>query len=169
MPQLDISTFSPQLIWLFITFGLTFLIVWKVAVPKIDSVLEARQFRIEDNLAKAEEHQKDAQKALEIYEKTLKEAHDKAAEEIRKAKEEIAKITDSKTKELDSTVRDKITESDKAIANAVETAMKNVPNISEDAVVIMAGKLLNESLDKKYVSQQVNKTINHLNKVNKNA
>ena len=51
MPQLDVSTFPPQLVWLLITFGALFLIVWKVALPRIVDVRDNRQRRIEDDLA----------------------------------------------------------------------------------------------------------------------
>ena len=54
MPQLDVTTFAPQLIWLTITFAAMFLIMWKIAVPKISDALETRQMRLEDNLQKAE-------------------------------------------------------------------------------------------------------------------
>ena len=55
MPQLDVSTFLPQVVWLVITFTALFLLMWRVAVPRIADVLEARQRRIEDNLDKAQE------------------------------------------------------------------------------------------------------------------
>ena len=54
MPQLDVSTFPPQLVWLLITFVALFLIVWKVALPRIIDVRDNRQRRIEDDLARAE-------------------------------------------------------------------------------------------------------------------
>ena len=54
MPQLDISTFTPQIIWLIITFGVLYLLMAKLALPRIGSILEQRQNRIEDNLAMAQ-------------------------------------------------------------------------------------------------------------------
>ena len=54
MPQLDISAFSPQIIWLIITFTLLYVLMAKVALPRIGSILEQRQARIDDNLDAAQ-------------------------------------------------------------------------------------------------------------------
>ena len=69
MPQLDVSTFLPQIFWLVVTFAALYLIMWKVAVPGVANVLEARQKRIGDNLDKA---------TVEL-DKAIKAAHDKGA------------------------------------------------------------------------------------------
>ncbi|MFQ5764023.1 MAG: F0F1 ATP synthase subunit B', partial [Rhodospirillales bacterium] len=61
MPQLDVNTYLPQIVWLVITFTVLFLIMWRVAVPRIADVLEARQKRIDDNLDKAAESKKEAE------------------------------------------------------------------------------------------------------------
>jgi F-type H+-transporting ATPase subunit b len=71
MPQLDISTYAPQIIWLVITFVILFLVMWKVIVPRISDALEVRQRRIEYNLARAAELQKEAEAVLEAYDASL--------------------------------------------------------------------------------------------------
>ena len=74
MPQLDVNTFLPQVVWLVITFSALFLLMWRVAVPCIADVLEARQRRIEDNLDKAQESKKEAEETLVAYEQAMNEA-----------------------------------------------------------------------------------------------
>ena len=54
MPQLDSSTYVGQIFWLLLTFVPLYLILWKVALPRIASVLEQRQEKIEDDLVRAE-------------------------------------------------------------------------------------------------------------------
>ena len=58
MPQLDVTTFSSQIFWLVVSFVALFLIMLRVRVPKISDALEARQKRIDDNLARAQELKK---------------------------------------------------------------------------------------------------------------
>ena len=44
MPQLEqIATYPSQVFWLVVTFVALFLIMWRVAVPRISDALEARQ------------------------------------------------------------------------------------------------------------------------------
>ena len=83
MPQLDPSTFAPQLFWLLVTFVLLYLAMWKIALPKIGSILQDRQERIDDDLEKAEKLKQDAEAVREAYEKTVAEGRNKAQETIR--------------------------------------------------------------------------------------
>jgi len=55
MPQLDISTFSNQIFWLVITLVIIYLVLSKIALPRIASVLSDRQMAISNDLAKAED------------------------------------------------------------------------------------------------------------------
>ena len=145
MPQLDISTYAPQLVWLTITFVITFLIIWKLATPKISSVLEARQFRIEDNLGKAEEHQREAEVALESYKETLRQAQDSAQEEINKINSEMGIITSKRQEELDSKLNHKIQESNFAIESAVNDAIKTLPKIANEIAAIAILQLIEKT------------------------
>ena len=50
MPQLDPSTFVAQLFWLVLSFVILYLLMWRVALPKVADVLQERQERIDDAL-----------------------------------------------------------------------------------------------------------------------
>ena len=89
MPQLDVTTFAPQLIWLTITFTAMFFIMWKIAVPKISDALETRQMRLEDNLKKAEDLKREAEATLAAYEKALADAGAQAHNDIQAIQEKL--------------------------------------------------------------------------------
>ena len=74
MPQLDSSTFASQLFWLTVTFIPLFIILWKVALPRIGTTIETRRARIEADLDKAAALRDDAVRALAEYEKSMARA-----------------------------------------------------------------------------------------------
>lgn len=67
MPQLDPTGYPPQLIWLAITFILLYLLCWKVLLPRVGTVLEARSNQIGNDLTSAERLKKDVEAAIAEY------------------------------------------------------------------------------------------------------
>src|SRR6267142_2498096 len=63
MPQLDISTFTPQLVWLAVWFVVLYLLMAKLGLPRIAAVVEARRRRREDDLARAAQMKSEAEAA----------------------------------------------------------------------------------------------------------
>jgi F-type H+-transporting ATPase subunit b len=87
LPQMDPSTFPSQLFWLVVTFGLLFLVLWRVTLPRIAGVIGDRRNRIEGDLETAEKMRNDASEALKAYETSLGTARGSAmamADENRK-------------------------------------------------------------------------------------
>ena len=94
MPQFDPATFTPQIFWLLVTFGALFLVLWRVALPKISDALEARQDKIDDDLEKAAALKQEAQGVLEEYEAAAAEGQAKAQALIREAQAAMAREAD---------------------------------------------------------------------------
>jgi F-type H+-transporting ATPase subunit b len=87
LPQMDASTFPSQIFWLVVTFGLLFIVLSRITLPKIAGAITDRRNRIEGDLATAEEAQKSASDALKSYEAHLAQAKGRAlvvADENRK-------------------------------------------------------------------------------------
>jgi F-type H+-transporting ATPase subunit b len=87
MPQFDPGVWSPQLIWLAITFTILYLLMAKVALPRVSGVLEEREERIGESLRRAERLKLNAEDAVASYEKAIADVRAKAAGEIRTARE----------------------------------------------------------------------------------
>ena len=73
-PPLDPSTFAPQLVWLALTLGLLYLLLKRVALPRVGEVIEERADRIKRDLEQAEKLKADTEAALADYEQALGEA-----------------------------------------------------------------------------------------------
>jgi F-type H+-transporting ATPase subunit b len=146
MPQLDISTFSTQIVWLVITFSALFLVMWQVAVPRISDALEQRQKRMDDNLNKAAEFKKEAEAAIEAYEKSLAEAREAAHFAIADANATLLEEAKTKDAELGRKLKLMLSASEESIAKAMEDAMGNVNKVSEEIAAAAAEKLLGEAV-----------------------
>ena len=78
MPQLDFSSYPPQLIWLAIVFFALYMVLSRLALPSIGGVLEQRRDRIAADLDEAVRLKEESEKALAAYEAALAEAKAKA-------------------------------------------------------------------------------------------
>lgn len=91
LPQLDVHSYPTQIFWLIVSFVILYLIMSKVALPRIAEVLEERQERIADDIETAERLRSEAGAVQAEYEKALAEARGKAQALFRETGEAIAK------------------------------------------------------------------------------
>ena len=82
MPQFDVSSFGPQLFWLFLVFVIFYFIVSKIIAPAAESILTSRNRFIQDNVESAEEYNRKSAEIEQFRVKKLAEANE-AAENIR--------------------------------------------------------------------------------------
>src|SRR5579885_2207560 len=126
MPQLDPSSYPSQIFWLVVTFIPLFFILWKVALPKVGQVIDARRARIEGDLDRATALREEAGKVLAEYEKALAEAHEKARAELRRAGEEMAALAAKRHAELGGRLAEEIRAGEARIAAAKDSALANI-------------------------------------------
>ena len=144
MPQLDVTTFSSQIFWLVVTFVALFLIMWRVSVPKISDALEARQKRIDDNLARAQELKKEAEAALDAYDTSLAGARSEAQNTLLQANVKLAEEAQAREAELGETLTKRIAESEANIATAMNTAIANIHDVAIEVSASAAQRLTGE-------------------------
>ena len=145
MPQLDVTTFSSQIFWLVVTFIALFLTMWRVSVPKISDALEARQKRIDDNLARAEELKKEATAALEAYEASLADARSEAERAVLEANAKLADEAQAREAELGEALTKRIAESEANIAAAMDEAIANIRDVAAEVSLSATERLTGEA------------------------
>ncbi|MGA6930670.1 MAG: F0F1 ATP synthase subunit B', partial [Pseudolabrys sp.] len=77
-PPFDSHTFASQLVWLVITFVLLYVVLAKVALPRVGGIIAERQKRIDDDLAQANSFKTQSDSAIAAYEKALADARNRA-------------------------------------------------------------------------------------------
>ena len=142
MPQLDVASFAPQLIWLAITFILLYLLMAKVALPRVAEVLEERSKRIEGNLEKAEGLKREAEAAREAYEKMVAESRAKAQALTNQAAERAAKDTADRQQAVAARLAAQGRETEEKIAGARAKALESTHSIAAEVARDAVRKLL---------------------------
>ena len=71
MPQLDPEFWFSQIFWLIITFGILFLVLSKLILPKISDNLESRKSQVLDNLELAEKQRTESEEKIKEFENII--------------------------------------------------------------------------------------------------
>ncbi len=140
-PPFDSSTFGPQLFWLALTFGILYLLMSKIALPRIGEILEVRRDRIEGDLAEAERLRQKSEKALENYQKELANAKEKAHEIAEKTRADIKSELDEKHAQVEADLSKKLGAAEARIKQTKEDALANIEDIASDTLVEIMSKL----------------------------
>jgi len=142
MPQLNLVDFSPQIIWLVITFAALYFVMWKVALPRIGDVLEERQERISDDRDKAEGLRGEADEAIQAYETALTNARAEAHETAQKTREELNAVAESKRAEVEARLATESGVADERIAAARAEALGHIRTVASDTAKSITSRLI---------------------------
>jgi F-type H+-transporting ATPase subunit b len=132
MPQLDFSTWPNQIFWLVVTLIVIYLVLSRIALPRIGAVLADRKSTITNDLAAAEELKQKAVAAEKAYNDALASARAEAAKIVAQAKAEIQKDLDAATAEADAQIAARTAESEKTIAAIRDGAASAVAEVARD-------------------------------------
>ncbi|MCW5724641.1 MAG: F0F1 ATP synthase subunit B' [Maricaulaceae bacterium] len=147
MPQLDPSGFAPQLIWLLITFVALYLIMSRVALPKVTDILEQRQNRIAHDLDEAERLKRETEKAIADYEQALAKARGNAMAIGAEAREKANAAAAAERAKADQSIAEKLRVAEAAVASARDAALGNLKTIATEATQAMVEKLIAHKVD----------------------
>ncbi|MFN7004432.1 MAG: F0F1 ATP synthase subunit B', partial [Roseinatronobacter sp.] len=123
MPQLDVTTFSNQIFWLVVTMVVLYLVMSRVALPRIAAVLADRRGTITSDIAAAEEYKLKALQAEEAYQKALSDARAEAHRIVEVAKAEMQSELDVQIAKADAEIAAKASESERRIREIRDNAM----------------------------------------------
>lgn len=132
MPQLDFSTWPNQIFWLLVTLVVIYLVLSRIALPRIGAVLAERKGTITNDLAAAEELKLKAVAAEKAYNDALATARTEAAKIVAAAKADIQKDLDAATARADTEIAAKAAESEKTIAEIREGAVAAITEVARD-------------------------------------
>ena len=141
-PPFDSSTYASQLLWLVITFGIFYMLMQKVIVPRVGGILENRHDRIAQDLDEAARFKSEADAAIETYERELSAAKAKAGQIASAARDEAKVKADAERAAIEADLAAKIAAAEVRIGEIKAKAFAEVDTIAIDTVGSIVEQLI---------------------------
>jgi F-type H+-transporting ATPase subunit b len=154
-PPFDPTHFPSQLLWLAITFGLFYLFLKRVALPRIGGILEVRRDRIAHDLDTAARMKEEADEAVAAYEQELADARAKSNRIAQEARDAAKAEADAERRKAEDGLNAKLAEAEGRIAALRASALKDVGAIAEVTATEIVRSLVGGAADKATVSAAV--------------
>ena len=155
MPQLNPEFFISQLFWLAVFFSFLLVFLWKFSLPRIATVLERRQNKINENLSTAKELQ---EKALEIEKninKQIKSAQENTEEKIKETVSSLQNEVSVHLSALDKELEKKFAQSESEILKSRDSQIK----IIGDEVAKITKITLSKITDLKVTDSEIDRVV----------
>ncbi len=145
MPQFDPTTFSPQIVWLIISFAILYWFMARIALPRISDVLDTRQERISGDLERAEELKSQAQALADAHDQAIAEARAQAQEVVREARARMGEEATRRQAEVSERLGSQIAEAEARILRGKEEALSNLRVVVAEVAQSAAERLVGEA------------------------
>jgi len=149
MPQLNPEFWISQIFWLTITFGILYVVLSKLILPKISANLEIRKTQILENIEAAEKQRQEAELKITEYEETVQNAKNEAKNYFKQAREKLLKGINLKREALDSELNKEIEKAESEIQELKDGAAEKINKIavetSADLIHHLIGAEVNSS------------------------
>jgi F-type H+-transporting ATPase subunit b len=144
-PPFDAHNFLPQLIWLAIIFGALYWLMSRIALPRVEGILEARKTRIAKDLDDSRAMQDQAQAAGVAYDKTLADAKVRAQALAQQTHDQLHAESESKRHALETELNTKLAAAEAQISDTKTRAMGNVDSIARNTASAIVQHLTGRS------------------------
>jgi F-type H+-transporting ATPase subunit b len=154
-PPMDAHTFPSQIFWLVIFFALLYLLMSKVALPKMAAVLDKRHKAIEGDLAKASALKHETEAAIQHYEKSLADARANAQGIATQTRARIADEIETERSALEKTLSAKLAEADSRISATKAKAMQDVHEVAAETAAEIVSELTGHTVSKEHAAKAI--------------
>jgi F-type H+-transporting ATPase subunit b len=144
-PPFQPQNFPSQLFWLAVTFVLLYVLMSRIALPRISGILANRSKRISDDLAAAEGLKERSNAAHAAYEKSLAEARGRAQSIASSTREKQAAEAEATQKQLEAKLHEKLAAAEQSIASTRTAAMGHVGTIAADPASAIVERLIGKT------------------------
>ncbi len=161
MPQLNPEFWVSQIVWLIITFGILYVVLSKLILPKISDNLETRKSQILENIETAEKQREESEQKIKEFEKIMFDSKIKAKNYFNEARQKVLEDINKKKIILDKNIDEEITAVEEEINKLKNTSGDKINRIaietSSDLIKQLIGEEVNNSSISAIVEDQLKK------------
>lgn len=159
LPQLDSSSYSSQIFWLFVSFILLYLIFSLIALPRVSRVLENRRRKINGDLEAAKTMREESDAIRDEYERRLNETRQQISDMMSQSTVAMSQKTTEQNDALSKTLMAQTLKAEKDIAAAKTKAMSDIQEAATIIAIEIANKLGTGAVNDNEAAEQVKKTV----------
>ena len=130
MPQLNPEFWISQIFWLTLTFGILYVVLSKLILPKISANLELRKSQIQENIEAAEKQREDSESKLKEYDEIILKSKIEAKNIFKDTRDKALKDINSKREILEKQIDEEIKKAEKEISELKKTGPEKINKIA---------------------------------------
>lgn len=152
MPQLNPEFWISQIFWLTLTFGILYIVLSKLILPKISDNLESRKSQILENIEAAEKQRQNSEEKLKEYEEIVSKSKMEAKNIFNQAREKALKDISAKKDVLDKQIDDEIGKAEQEIKELQKSAPDKINKIAIETSSELIQKLIGAEVNNSSIS-----------------
>tara|TARA_B100001121_G_scaffold146041_1_gene127659 strand:+ start:221 stop:811 length:591 start_codon:yes stop_codon:yes gene_type:complete len=152
MPQLNPEFWISQIFWLTLTFGILYLVLSKIILPKISANLELRKSQIQENIEAADKQRLNSEAKLKEYDEIILKSKLKATNIFKEARDKAIKNINSKKDDLEKQINEEIQKVEEEIKILKKSAPEKINKIAVEASSELVKKLIGADINNSSIS-----------------
>ena len=156
MPQLNPEFWVSQIFWLTITFGILYIVLSKLILPKISDNLELRKSQISDNIEAADKQREESETKLKEYDDVISKSKTEAKNIFNQAREQVLKNINVKREVLNKQIDEEVKKVEEEINILRLEAPAKINRIAIETSSELIQKLIGGEVNNSSISAIVN-------------
>ena len=152
MPQLNPEFWISQIFWLTLTFGILYVVLSKLILPKISENLELRKSQIQENIEAADKQRQSSDAKLKEYDEIISKSKLDANNIFKEARENVLKEIDSKKKILDEQIEAELEKAEQEINKLKKGSSEKINKIAIETTSELLVKLIGTEVNNSSIS-----------------
>jgi len=163
MPQLNPEFWVSQIFWLIITFGILYIVLSKLILPKISTNLELRKSQISDNIEAADKQREESKSKLKEYDEIISKSKTETKNIFNQAREKALKNINAKKEILDKQIDEEIKKAEDEINKLRQSAPEKITKIA----IEISSQLIQKIIGAKVKNSSISAIVDNLSKKNR--